>query len=228
MSNTLDTNPEHEAVFELLPWWVNNTLTTEEHSRVREHVENCALCQQEAETLGHQTTVLSMDSDAAYANTSVESQLNSVLQRIDSDPQSHDSIQSVKQPSLYQRLLRQLVAEAPLRWAAVAATGLLVFILGVQLWSVETADDYTVLSSGVGSAETLQISVGFLASVSSEEAEQVLGEFVEDWNYPVTTRQVANSRYVIEYDDSISVPEVHAIYSELENHPWIEHVELLP
>lgn len=37
---------EHQAVDRLLPWYINGTLTPDEHDRVRRHVDGCTACRE--------------------------------------------------------------------------------------------------------------------------------------------------------------------------------------
>lgn len=52
-------NPEHAAVDDLLPWYVNGTLNREERARVRRHLDQCGACRESASLLSRVDSVVS-------------------------------------------------------------------------------------------------------------------------------------------------------------------------
>lgn len=52
-------NPEHLTVDELLPWYVNETLSGGERARVRRHLDECGACQEAATLLSRVQSVVS-------------------------------------------------------------------------------------------------------------------------------------------------------------------------
>ena len=64
MLKLIHNNKDHNNVSELLPWYVNQTLTPSELESVEKHIRVCEACQQEIELL--QTTFKAAnDFDAA-------------------------------------------------------------------------------------------------------------------------------------------------------------------
>lgn len=55
--NDLQAQKNHEPVWELLPWYVNGTLSAHEAALVEGHLPHCAACQQEAKRCGNLAAV---------------------------------------------------------------------------------------------------------------------------------------------------------------------------
>ncbi|MDZ7644333.1 MAG: zf-HC2 domain-containing protein [Woeseiaceae bacterium] len=55
---TVDDNRQHDGIREILPWYVNGTLTPEEHGDVERHLENCNECRQDIRVLQQMRTAV--------------------------------------------------------------------------------------------------------------------------------------------------------------------------
>ena len=54
----------HREIIELLPWYVNNTLAESERTRIAGHLDDCAACAQEVQTLrAMESHLISLDSE---------------------------------------------------------------------------------------------------------------------------------------------------------------------
>lgn len=111
--------PVHQAVQELLPWYVSGRLGTEETARVQEHLHTCSLCQEELEWQRQ----LRAASPPIMDGLDVDSALAKLLPRLDEAAAAQPAIAppapQVDAPARWWRSLATQAANEPhwLRWA---------------------------------------------------------------------------------------------------------------
>lgn len=121
----------HEDCFELLPWYLNQTLDASEHRAVEAHLEDCAACRNEAVFLEELQS-----SARVVTQPPVRDRLDEVLSRIGSP-----KIVAIR-------------ASPPVRWLVVGQAAAIVALLAILLWPVADAPSggYQTLSD-LGRAE---------------------------------------------------------------------------
>ena len=91
MLTLIHNNKEHANVSELLPWYVNQTLTQVEQAMVEKHISVCETCQQDINLL-QSTFAASNDVDSLAM--SCDEQFKTLMQRIEGDEDSQQSPQT--------------------------------------------------------------------------------------------------------------------------------------
>jgi hypothetical protein len=121
----------HQRVSELLPWYVNGSLSQRERERVEAHLADCHLCQEEERTC--RLTAGTVKSAGEAAPTPHPVQLQRVLARIDEAEREEPA--SVRRWNLL-ALFRALVEATPrpLWGALVAQVAVIVMLVGVLVW----------------------------------------------------------------------------------------------
>jgi len=127
----------HQRIWELIPWYVNGTLSGPDRERVEDHLPECRRCRDEVEIC--QRTAVSIKSLGEVAPSPHPVQLQRVLARI-------DRMERMKEDEETERLEAGERAEQPAaagRWfgmprralqALVAQAALIVLLVGVLAW----------------------------------------------------------------------------------------------
>ena len=170
MLKLIHNNKDHSNVSELLPWYVNQTLTQSEHASVEKHVRVCEVCQQEIKML-QSTFKAANDFDAAVIPC--DERFNAIMQRIErtdesqASPNSRQPSKKPTTPAWYQQPQMAIAASflgamLMLYWASPLFTGIL----------NDDSGDYQVLTSA--DSEATQIKVSFVNSTSKDDAHRIL------------------------------------------------------
>lgn len=133
-------SPAHREIDALLPWYVNGTLTDDEHRRVEAHLSECVRCQRERDWLYELRSVVA--EPAASMEGRADVSLDRLRRRLDA--------------GLAQRVLSQLRdvregwrrAPAWTRWALAAQLALCVGLAGALALPRGPAAYYHTLGSG--------------------------------------------------------------------------------
>src|SRR5436305_4491567 len=128
----------HQRVWELLPWYVNGTLSDQDRVRVEDHAAGCRRCQDEVESCRRTATAIKGLGDVAPSPHPV--QLQRMLARID-EAERHDGHgrKERREDDAVVRFgapLRALIAATPrpLRGAMLAQVAVIVLLVGVLVW----------------------------------------------------------------------------------------------
>lgn len=97
---------DHEACWDLIPWYVNETLTTEEAERVVRHVDACETCRMEVREQRRLADALSHD---ANERADVDDGWQRLLRALDVEPQGPSSRRTSRQRFLIAAAIVQLV-----------------------------------------------------------------------------------------------------------------------
>ena len=121
----------HQRVSELLPWYVNGSLSQRERERVETHLAVCRRCQEEERA--SRRTAEAVKSAGEVAPTPHPVQFQRVLARIDEAEREEPA------HGVWQRLaapFRALIdaTPRPLRGALVAQVAVIVMLVGVLVW----------------------------------------------------------------------------------------------
>ena len=142
-------SPSHETCFELLPWYLNQTLDASEHQAVEAHLVDCAACRDEVVFLEE------LQSSARVVTPPpIGGRFDEVLSRIESP-----RIVSIRASPL-------------VRWLVVGQAAAIVALMAVLLWSVADSppDSFRTLSD-LGRAEPTDAVV--LRVVFDERATEI-------------------------------------------------------
>ena len=122
----------HGRIWELLPWYVNGTLTERDRERVEAHLADCARCQEEERAC--RQTALAIQSAGEVSPTPHPVQLQRMLARID---ELEETAREERARGGWARLGTLVGArEAPgrLRLALVAQAAVILLLVGVLAW----------------------------------------------------------------------------------------------
>jgi hypothetical protein len=90
----------HQEIIELLPWYLNETLSSEEAQRVAEHLKSCKACERELQEVQGLQKIIAAPAEAF----SSEAALQSTMREIRSRQQKTAPAQKEKHPSWWQSL----------------------------------------------------------------------------------------------------------------------------
>ena len=126
----------HQRIWELLPWYVNGTLSGPDRERVEDHTAGCRRCRDEVETC--QRTAVTIKGLGEVAPSPHPVQLQRVLARIDEAElgATHEWEEHRRTFGVPRRALRALIAATPrpLRGALVAQAAVIFLLVGVLVW----------------------------------------------------------------------------------------------
>ena len=160
-----DPQSEHVYVFEILPWWITNTLEKDDAERVKKHLESCSLCKAEvafiestgiftdaeatSELRAEATDALAVSIKNPQQNSTaeVDAALSSVMSQINAESSNVVSLDAHKKsstPAKTQKNTEKTDAKEPggffrnqYRLFAVAACCAVVAMLAIQLYQEE-------------------------------------------------------------------------------------------
>jgi anti-sigma factor RsiW len=129
----------HQRIWDLLPWFVNGTLSGPDRERVEDHTAVCRRCRDEVETCRQTSVTIKGLGEVAPSPHPV--QLQRVLARIDEAEQAEKSERRERRGGhrpygVPLRAFQALVAATPrpLRGALVAQVAIIVLLVGVLVW----------------------------------------------------------------------------------------------
>jgi hypothetical protein len=179
----------HQRIWELLPWYVNGTLSDQDRERVEAHVAICRRCRDEVETCRRMAAAVKSQGEVAPSPHPV--QLQRTLARIAELERGWNDLKDSrddKDPKDWGRTgrgfgapLRALIAATPrpLRGALVAQVAIIVLLVGVLAWSelhsAPAPVTYQTLSDpATAPAPTLALRVMFSPRATEKEIRELL------------------------------------------------------
>jgi anti-sigma factor RsiW len=169
----------HRKAWELLPWYVNGTLSGEDLDVVTGHLPGCAACAEEVARCRDLAVAVGAVSAVETAPPSPE-RLARLIARIDALEAAGGRMEGWRD-RLRARIdgLRELLQStpAPTRWALAAQSALVVLLVAVVVWQMTPSSSYRTLASGTDpvARDQAQIRVVFTEDVSEREMRAVLG-----------------------------------------------------
>jgi anti-sigma factor RsiW len=209
---------QHEAVWELLPWYVNGTLQAPELNQVERHLAACGACREELTRCRELATAVQATRDVAWSPTSEH--FSRLLSRIDAaeagsrreavEVASSREVAEVArtEPGIWGGRLRAWLVRSglwlsgtpgPLRWALITQGALIVLLVGVVAWQASLLSaPYQTLSRAGDQASLRQawIRVVFTDDITAGELRMLLGSVggrIVDGPSPVGVYTVAVS-----------------------------------
>lgn len=162
----ISTRSEHQKVWDLLPWYINNTLDSVEQARVRNHVKFCITCrielnqQQQLVEKMQQIDLLEQVSQVSFAQLKIKIEKQPNLYML---VKHHDAKKDLQFSS------RQFLSFV--QYTALAASLLLLslpFMLGSLIDITELRSDYRTLANSVAGEESMNM----LRIVFSDQSDQ--------------------------------------------------------
>lgn len=231
MPKPFSEESEHDEVLSLLPWYVNRSLESSQRARVSSHVERCELCQSEVQLLGSLHENAQGDAPSGGRDDGkLNRNLAEVMSRIDSEGQPG------RQPASMTSRLRRTFMEwfsSPdslpfTQWAATAAAGLLVVVLGYQWLYPGAADDYSVLSSSEAVDASLRVAVELVSEEHWPEVQASIEREFEKQNIVVNFNKAPDDTHLIIVDHSIDLGTLTDIVVGLQSLDHIKQISLQP
>jgi hypothetical protein len=121
----------HQRVSELLPWYVNGSLSQRERERVETHLADCRLCQEEERAC--RLTAGTVKSAGEAAPTPHPVQLQRVMARID-EAEREEPVRARRWNLLAPFRALVEATPRPLWGALVAQVAVIVMLVGVLVW----------------------------------------------------------------------------------------------
>ena len=150
----------HAAAWELLPWYVNDTLDQDERRAVHAHLLACAECRQE-EARCRETAAAVRAGRAAPSPH--PAQLARLLERLDDEPEAREG-----------PLRAILAAPMGVRVALAAQAAALVALLAVIFWPASPVAYRTLEATAPAVAGGTQVRVVFTPDATESEIRQLL------------------------------------------------------
>lgn len=173
----------HQETIELLPWYVNATLSERERREVNEHLASCAPCKAELEQLAVLRLAVVESADELPAPS--QSRFNQAMAQIDAFERTRQSAPAKTTSWLSE--LRDRIADVLFGWcgpmptlgrAVVAAQFLFIFglagALSYSLWEREPST--TLSGTQQGHGDRSRIKIAFDESITEAQLRQLLGE----------------------------------------------------
>jgi hypothetical protein len=177
----------HDAVQELLPWFVNHTLNADETALVREHLRSCAQCRADTE---RQKWICAIEPPTT-AEMDVDQSFRRLLGRIE-EPQSPPA------PAALPRPLRQ-AAGAGARWLrwALAAQAAVIAMLAVLLLPASG-----LLPAYYGLGQSVKAEANIVVIFKPDTSEQELRQILREAGARVTDGPTAADAYLLRVDNA--------------------------
>lgn len=231
MSNQQNSNPAHDEVLELLPWYRNNTLEQEKRAAVVHHLNHCEECRHELEFLASMSELVQSDAEHQYTHQAdLEKSLAGVMNRIEVDA---DQVNTTA--SWSSRIMRKLESLLPFaiempeaRWVATAVAGLLVVVLAIQIQGPQPEDAYSVLSSSDAGDSLMRFSVTATSAAVVDQVRSAIGQEVAETGLQASIEMQTDRVLLVMFDGAVGVEPLNDIITELERQVQIESVEILP
>lgn len=256
--NSNNSHSIHEQVFDLLPWWTNNTLSDEQRLRVKKHIETCITCQEEVQfykTLGDDMTV---DAEINYAkHANVNRDFSTVLNRIDAanavadlDNSTASAISALSQ-SPNKHLSNNIPTFAPgssslrrivdyvrdsllpafsIPLAASAAAVCLAVLLGV-FYSNNTeapGNTYHVLSQSSPTDAFIKVRIQFNVAASEQDVERMISAHADEVGQSIKIEQQSDTAFMLLVPDSVDIVELSELLAGVQGEAAVLEAEMLP
>ena len=169
----------HQDMWELLPWYVNETLPEDERVRVEAHLATCTACQ--AELLRCRALARAVRASEAPAWEPSPDHLARLLSRLDAEATPSRRVRWWWHAlcAQYERCRAVLqTTPLPVRWALATQGALVMLLAGVLVWQAPwvPARLYRTLSSGQaqGVDDRVQLRVVFADEMTEKELRALL------------------------------------------------------
>lgn len=216
-SNNINNN-EHDKIWNLLPWFVNNTLNGFEKKQVEHHLASCTLCKQEV----HQQRQLQQDliSDDTLSK-STTSAFNNVMQRIEQHEVKSKNVVPFKLVSKqFNKYNRKPII------SSIAASFLALVIIGLFFTSSNNEKIYSTLSDTPAQNSSLNTdnNSAYLTRVifNKNTSEHKINQLFEQFQGTLTSGPDKRGIYTIDFSKAVSsTAHYNALLLKLKHRPEI-------
>lgn len=174
MRERKDRERVHRRVWELLPWYVNGTLSHQEQERVEAHLVECLRCQEEERACRRTAEAVRETGDAAPSPHPVQ------FQRLLARVEEHERGEAARRG---RGRLSRLLADTPrfARRALLAQAAMILALVGVLIWSATTGPiEFVTLSDSAAAppaAAAERLRVMFAPGTTEREIRELLLAF---------------------------------------------------
>lgn len=172
----------HQEIIEILPWFVNGTLDSQEREAVEAHLPTCQECAQELEELFHdQAFWVELDQQTPQTLPSQLNQLHQQIEALEKEKNQKESLGTVfsewlsKLTQLWEHSLTPVPTFAQ---AVIAVQFVCILGLGVGFFSVWQQDrKFTTLTGGTSASTEKQvttISLNFHETATIKEINKII------------------------------------------------------
>lgn len=216
---TINTTMKHEDAFELLPWFVNQTLTEIEAERVQSHIETCEICADEVAFL-NQLEAVTMEQPVHSIPSNA---FNTVMRNIEQNETSVATNPKQSWLTILAARCRQLfVMDGSLQWSGVAMSIMLLAIVGmvsVQTGLIFPKSLQTLSSPQEASTGATKYAVSLKKNMNEAEFNEVLLSISPD----LKVLQATDSGYTIVLENNPKPSQVLDVLSKLKAYDVIEN-----
>lgn len=231
MSNQIHKSTEHEEIFAMLPWYVNESLEAQQSRAVLEHLESCTACQNEVGFLKEfNNCVQDNAQDKQSSHARLGANLESVMNRIDSDepPVRFDNNGMQTFGQKIRDLFSFVTALPAYQLGATAMAGILVAVLSIHFISGQPDDEYSVLSSADVSATTLRLSAAKGKPVKIEDIQTIVDRELPRFKHSVRIETTDDTTFTLLFTDEIDIAVLGELVTTLQSDTLIDRIELVP
>lgn len=227
-SNNRSTN--HDEMYPLLPWLVNDTLSPTQRDLAMEHVSTCDICQEEIRLLRSLNNELASSSQSNYeSKANLEGNLSSVMQRIEAEQKSGASPSSLVDQwrSSVEHMSDTFSFYLKRPWVAPALLGGLLFVT-IGSWNVyeQQQGDFSVLSSPQKPASTAQLAVEFEPGMHGAEAKALIDNQMAGYANEIAVERLESGVYLIGFESEVELSQLNKILGELQALKNVSSAEL--
>ena len=196
----------HEEVHELLPWFVNGTLSDAERARVSAHIDSCLVCRRVVQR--ERRLLLHMAAEPA-ANTAIDAGFRRLMDHVDTRR---------RRPS-------PPAAASEHRFSWAYAVMMLVGI-GIAIWmatpreSVEPAPFATVTDRQGAAATRLDIVLD--ASIDARAHDTIAQSIATGIGARIVASPTENGRYMLELPDRADEQTINETLERLRSDPRVQ------
>ena len=162
---------EHEQTLELLPWYVNDTLSGKDEEVVLKHLADCRACQTERDRLYEIQDVI-QESDTPLMG--YELSLRRVMRRVELSEKNRESTEDVE---LLQRVLQQKHKYLPIGIAASIFSLVMAGAAWMNFDNSSSINEFQTLSTEVPNVGSMhRMELGFVSPIPAATLRQALIE----------------------------------------------------
>ena len=225
-----DNENHHDIIWNLLPWFVNNTLEHNEHKQVEQHLSECTLCQKELQTQRYLQSKLSTGESTSNGKINA---FKNIMQRIDTNEietqqteKLHDNVIPIGR--LLRNVRKYKFSSIP---SSLAASFLVAITLGLFLIASDKEKTYTTLSDSqpndYHSSDLMSTEVidhQYLTRVIFDEktTDAEIKSILDNFKGTVLAGPDSRGIYTIDFSKAaITLPQYQALLVKLKQHPTI-------
>lgn len=216
----------HQKTWELLPWYINNTLEASLRQLVDQHLEECKACRRE---LKEQQQLAQAVQQADEISTSPQQSFAKLMQRIDASEQVNTLPKSLSLLNRLRSIMKTLLqSTSPTRWVLAAQTLAIVVLLGNILLLSSPQVDNTLSYETLSNGQQSTIAHGHIRIVFSDNSlEKDKRQILTIFNARIIDGPSPSGVYTlsINQDQQIKHDDLVAMAKQLRTHESVQFAE---